>query len=417
VIANAGHQVIGVDINHHIVDTLRSGISTIEEPEVKQLVEGEIASGRLTVSSVPVEADAFIICVPTPVTPDKKVDLSLVESATKSLLPLVRHGNMVILESTSPVSTTRRFIGGIFARAGLDILSDLDLCYCPERVFPGNTIKEIVHNNRVVGGLTPRAARRARDFYQSFCKGRVDEANAEAAEFSKLAENTFRDVNIALANTFARIAEQAGIDVGEVIGIANQHPRVKILDPGAGVGGHCIPVDPWFLIEAFPEASRLLHQAREINDSQPIWLLDRAEASGLARGSRIAILGLAYRGDIDDPRESPSELLIEEALRRGYALSVHDPYVDERHIDPGKYRFARRVREAVRNVHAVFLMTAHSAYKSTGAAELLSGGAMMIVDGCRALASDALADTDAILIRCGAATRQGRTLLTNVAGL
>jgi UDP-N-acetyl-D-mannosaminuronic acid dehydrogenase len=416
VIARAGHRVTGVDINAQLVGRLKSGVSTIDEPDVKALVEQELASGRLNVTTAPAPADVFIICVPTPVTEDKKVDLSLVEAATRSLVPLIKRGDMVILESTSPVSTTRKVIGGILAETDLDILSDLDLCYCPERVFPGNSLNEIVHNNRVVGGLTPRAARRAHDFYKSFCHGAIAETNAEAAEFSKLAENTFRDVNIALANSFARIAEAAGIDVGEVIEIANQHPRVEIHQPGSGVGGHCIPLAPWFLAEAFPEASALLREARRINDGQPAWLLNRAEAAGLARGARIAVLGLSYRGDIDDPRESPSELLIEEALRRGYVLNVQDPLVDEVHLDLDKYRFARRVSEAVAGVEAVFVMTDHSAYRSMNPDELISGGATIVVDGRRVLAPDALAHADAILIQCGAATREGQARMAGLAG-
>ena len=223
-------------------------------------------------------------------------------------------------------------------------------------------------------------------------------------------------MNIALANSFARIAEAAGIDVGDVIAIANQHPRVDIHQPGSGVGGHCIPLAPWFLVEAFPQVSGLLREARKINDGQPAWLLDRAETAGLSRGARIAILGLSYRGDIDDPRESPSDILIDEALNRGYTLNVHDPLVDERHLDLDKYRFARRVSEAVAGVEAVFVMTAHSVYKSMNPDELLSGGATIVVDGRRVLAADALADADAVLIQCGAAPREGKARLAGIAG-
>ncbi|MFN0194281.1 MAG: nucleotide sugar dehydrogenase [Aestuariivirga sp.] len=417
VIASAGHEVIGVDTNDHIFKRLSSGSSTIEEEGVKELVEQELTSGKLIVAKAPAQADVFIICVPTPITPFKTVDIGLVAAATRSILPYVKRGDMVILESTSPIATTRKTIGGILAEAGFDITNDLDLCYCPERVYPGNTLKEIVHNDRVVGGLTPRAARRARDFYKSFCKGNVAETSAEAAEFSKLAENTYRDVNIALANSFARIAELAGIDVGDVINTANQHPRVNILQPGAGVGGHCIPVDPWFLVESYPAVSGLVRHAREINDSQPVRLLDRAELEGLTRGATIAVLGLAYRADIDDPRESPAELLIAEALDRGYSLKVHDPFVDERHLHLEKYGFTRRISDAVRGVDAVFLMTGHTAYKSMDPEDLLSGGAGIVVDGCRVLAGDALTGTDAVIIRCGAPSRRGKiTFKRRIAG-
>jgi len=400
IIASAGHRVTGVDVSKRTVETLSQGRSTIEEPGVKELVEHTLASGALTVSSKPVSADIFLICVPTPVTDDKRPDLKMVESAVQSIVGYVRPGNLVILESTSPIGTTRQLVGSVLTDGRLD-LSSLDVCYCPERVFPGSSLQEIIKNSRVVGGLTAHAARRAGDFYRTFCQGQVMETSAEVAEFSKLAENTFRDVNIALANSFAHIAERAGIDFSEVIEVANQHPRVNIHRPGAGVGGHCIPVDPWFLISDFPDETRLLHAARKINDGQPIRLLDRAEAAGLRPGSQIAVLGLAYRGDIGDPRESPSEHLISEARRRGYRVKAQDPIVEKRHVDLTQCEFVSEVDEALKDVQAAFLMTDHSAYRDVGE-RLLAGSVDIVVDGRRMLDGAAIENASVTVLRVGA---------------
>jgi len=307
--ARAGFEVHGVDISPRVIDMLEAGKCPLGEPDVVALVEEALASGRLTVGPEAVQGDVFIICVPTPVTHDKKADVSIVRAAAKGLAKYVKKGDLVILESTSPIGTTEHLVGGQLAEAGFDIREELDLCYCPERVFPGSTISEIVENDRIIGGVTPRAAARAKAVYARFCTGEPLLTESGAAEFSKLMENTYRDVNIALANVFGHIAEDAGIDVHDVIALANRHPRVNVHSPGPGVGGHCIPVDPWFLIDGFPDQTELLLKSRLINDGQARHLWARVKAAAGAV-KKVAILGAAYRGDLDDARDTPTEHLI-----------------------------------------------------------------------------------------------------------
>jgi len=383
-ISGAGHEVLGVDINEGLIASLKDGRCPLAETEIKAIVEESLAAGRLIVATKAEPADIFIICVPTPITENKHADLTMVAGAIRSTAPFVKKGDMVILESTSPIGTTEALIAGALKEKGLDPLLDVDVCYCPERVFPGNTVKEILNNDRVVGGLTPRAAARAKDFYESFCKGQAFAVSAAEAEFSKLMENTYRDVNIALANAFAHVAEEAGVDVAKVIAVANRHPRVNVHTPGPGVGGHCIPVDPWFLIEGFPDKTQLLHAARLINDGQPAKLLDRAEDLGLQRGSKVAVLGAAYRGDIDDARDTPTELLLELLAARGYRWRVHDPFVKRMHmhsaIDPN---LTGSLPEAVEGAAALFVMTDHSAYRGLAPDMLGAPAPKIIVDGRR----------------------------------
>jgi UDP-N-acetyl-D-mannosaminuronic acid dehydrogenase len=327
-LANAGFYVLGVDVDTQVVEMLRSGRTRLEEAGLKTLVSAAFNSGNLTTATAPEQSDTFIICVPTPVLPDKGADLRAVESAARAILPVLRPGNLVILESTSPVGTTRNVVGRILAESGLEPGRDFDLCYCPERVLPGNTVNELMNNDRVVGGYLPRSAERAREMYERFCHGKITLTDDRTAEMCKLMENTYRDVNIALANTFARIAEDAGINVWQAIEFANLHPRVNILKPGPGVGGHCIPVDPWYLVQAYPEHTGLLRVARQLNDSQAVRLLDLLIATGgLKAGDKLAILGAAYKADIDDPRESPAGLLVDAARREGIRTAVHDPLV------------------------------------------------------------------------------------------
>ena len=333
---------------------------------MKELVEGVLAEGSLTVADTASPADIFVVCVPTPISADKTANLKMVKAAMAATAPSVKAGNLVILESTSPIGTTKNVIGGALEAVGLDPEKDVDVCYCPERVFPGDTIREILENDRIIGGLTSKAAVRAQKFYSSFCRGEAVLTHATAGEFSKLMENTYRDVNIALANAFARIAENTDADVREVIKLANMHPRVNVHTPGPGVGGHCIPVDPWFLIEAFPEDTALLHQSRTINDTQAARLIDRAEADGgLDKGDTVAILGAAYRGDIDDARDTPTELLIGELSKRGYKWRTHDPLVQHFHLHNGcEPHLTSSMDAALEGAKAVFIMTAHTDYKS-----------------------------------------------------
>lgn len=365
-LANAGFQVLGVDIDADIVQRLNSGKTRLEEVGLATLVSAAFHSGKLTAAMKPEPSDTFIICVPTPITAQKGADLTAVEAAAGSILPHLRQGNLVILESTSPVGTVRNVLAPILAQGGLRPGLDFDLCYCPERVLPGNTVNEIVHNHRVIGGYTLASAKRAQGIYERFSQGRITLTDDRTAEMCKLMENTFRDVNIALANVFARIAEDAAVDVWEAIEYANLHPRVKILAPGPGVGGHCIPLDPWFLIEAYPDHTALLRCSRQVNDGQPARLLQRLMAAGgLRAGNKLAILGAAYKAEIDDPRETPAQRLASAAEHKGLRVRVHDPVVRA-----GTYHgltVSNDLKSCLEGAAAAVLVTEHKYYRSLSA--------------------------------------------------
>lgn len=413
--AQAGYQTHGVDVNAALIADLQAGQCPLSEPEVVEVVTKALASGRLTAQTKAAEADIFIICVPTPVGPDNAPDLSMVKAAMQATAPFVRAGNMVILESTSPINTTRDVIAKSLEDVGLDPLKDVDVCYCPERVFPGRTVQEILHNDRVVGGLTPRAGLRAKAFYESFCQGSASVTTAAGAEFSKLMENTYRDVNIAMANVFARIAEEAGVDVNEVIGTANLHPRVNVHTPGPGVGGHCIPVDPWFLIDAFPEAAGLLELSRNINDGQPRHFLERAKQAGLPERAKIGLLGAAYRGNIDDARDSPTAIMISEIAKDGGSWMTHDPFVTSMHIHGGyPANITDQLSVAIDGMDAVFILTDHDAYASLEPELFSKMRSKLIVDTRRMLDAERFAEAGFTVISVGSPTSEKTNLLENV---
>lgn len=326
--AKSGIQVIGVDVNPHVVSSLQNGRVHIHEPGLNELVQDSFQSGKFIVKENPEKADAFIIAVPTPFYDDKKADLRFVRSAAEAIVPFLEKGNLVVLESTSPPLTTRDVVGPILEKSGLKAGSDFYLAYTPERVLPGQIIRELHENARVIGGITPESAEVGRDLYASFVKGQIILTDATTAEMVKLMENTYRDVNIAIANEFSRLADRFKIDVWEAISIANLHPRVKILNPGPGVGGHCISVDPWFLVEAAPDITPLIRNARLVNDSQPHFVVSLVKKSlgGSLVGKKIAVLGLSYKANVDDMRESPAveiaRLLVEEKAE----IVSYDPY-------------------------------------------------------------------------------------------
>lgn len=312
-LASNGHDVIGVDIDQNAVDTINAGRIHIVEPGLDIVVQNAVSAGRLKAYTAPQPADIFMICVPTPFHHDSVIptpNIDYVLAATRSVAPFIRPGAMVILESTSPVGTTGQMAAEL-ERLGVD-LSDVHLAYCPERVLPGRIMIELVENDRVVGGLTPEAARQVAGFYRSMVKGEVLETAAATAEMCKLTENSYRDVNIAFANELSIVCSNAGIDPWDVIALANRHPRVNILQPGTGVGGHCIAVDPWFIVSSDPENARIIRTAREVNDYKTIWVIDQIAAASKRfehvhnRVPRIACLGLAFKPDIDDLRESPA---------------------------------------------------------------------------------------------------------------
>jgi UDP-N-acetyl-D-mannosaminuronic acid dehydrogenase len=337
-LANAGVHVTGVDTNPRVLDTLRNGALHIHEPGLPDLLRQALASGHLTVSPTPQPADAFIIAVPTPFhehtqgdyqgLPYRLADMTAVSSATAAIVPYLRPGNLVILESTSPPRTTLDLVAPILERSGLRAGVDFHLAYSPERVLPGQILRELVENARVIGGVNAASAQAGRDLYSIFVRGEILLTDATTAEMVKLMENTYRDVNIAIANEFSRLAERFGVDVWQAIRFANRHPRVKILNPGPGVGGHCISVDPWFFVEKAPELARLIHTARLVNDSQPqhtLELVTRALGGDL-RGKRIAALGLAFKPDVDDLRESPAIQVAQLLAGAGAQVQAFEPY-------------------------------------------------------------------------------------------
>jgi UDP-N-acetyl-D-mannosaminuronic acid dehydrogenase len=285
-----GIQVLGVDVNPQVIETLRRGELHIQEPGLRTAVEAAVKSGNLHVDTRPAEADAFIIAVPTPFHEDKYgeyngrkyklADMRAVASAAEAIVPHLRKGNLVVLESTSPPRTTLDLVAPILEKSGLKAGADFHLAYSPERVLPGQILRELIENARVIGGTTPEGAQAGRDLYSAFVKGEIVTTDATTAEMVKLMENTYRDVNIAIANEFARLADRFGVNVWEAISIANLHPRVKILRPGPGVGGHCISVDPWFFVEAAPDLASLIHQSRQVNDAQPHFALELVRRAG-----------------------------------------------------------------------------------------------------------------------------------------
>lgn len=336
--ATNGVHVIGVDVNPQVIETLRSGNPHIYEPGLRTLVQAALGSGNLVISDQPGPADAFIIAVPTPFYDDKRADLRFVVSAAESIVPCLRAGNLVVLESTSPPRTTLDIVAPILERSGLKAGADIHLAYSPERVLPGQILRELTENARVIGGVNRLSAEAGRDLYALFVRGEIIQTDATTAEMVKLMENTYRDVNIAIANEFARLAERFGVDAWEAIALANRHPRVSILNPGPGVGGHCISVDPWFLVEAAPDLTPLIHTARKVNDSQPRHVVDLVQRAlglssreGLA-GRRIAALGLAYKPDVDDFRESPAIEVVHLLAQAGAVVRAFDPYQTESHL-------------------------------------------------------------------------------------
>ncbi|MCZ6691444.1 MAG: nucleotide sugar dehydrogenase [Planctomycetota bacterium] len=360
-LANSGMAVLGVDIDEEVVTSLRSLKIRLGGAGLSSMVKAAIDSGNLKTSTAPERSEVFVLCVPTPVRPEGVVDLGAVEAATRSILPILKRGNLILLESTSPIGTTRGVVGRILAESGLVPGEDFDLCYCPERVLPGKTIGELINNDRILGGVTAASAQRARRVYERFTEGEILLTDDRTAEMVKLIENTYRDTNIALANSFARIAEDAGVDVWEAIALANRHPRVQIHDPGPGVGGHCLPVDPLFLAERFPDHAAMLRVAREINDGQTARILGRLRETGkLQPGDRLAILGAAYKEDIDDPRGSPAVRLAREAREAGLEVAIHDPLVKAESLDG--FEVSRDLEAALKGAAATVLITPHAAY-------------------------------------------------------
>jgi UDP-N-acetyl-D-mannosaminuronic acid dehydrogenase len=335
--ATHGLQVVGVDVNKEVIHSLSNGSLHIEEPGLKEYFDQALTGGNLTFSLAVEDADAFIITVPTPFLHNefgsyedktyKKSDMSFVISAAKMILSHLKKGNLVVLESTSPPRATIDLVQPILESSGLHAGVDFFLVYCPERVLPGQILKELVENARVIGGIDQTSAEAGRDLYRHFVKGEILLTDSTTAEMVKLMENTYRDVNIAIANEFSRLADRFGVDVWHAISLANRHPRVKILNPGPGVGGHCISVDPWFFVEAAPDLASLIHAARKVNDAQPQFVFDLVQRSlGSLKGKKIAALGLAYKPDVDDLRESPALDVVRLLQNAGAIVNAYEPF-------------------------------------------------------------------------------------------
>ena len=366
-------KVIGVDVNQHAVDTINRGAIHIVEPELDMLVQAAVRQGYLRATTTPEPADAFLIAVPTPFVGEHQPDLSFIESASRAVAPVLKKGDLVVLESTSPVGATAKMAAWMAElrpdltfpqQAGEE--SDIRIAHCPERVLPGHVIRELVENDRVIGGMTRRCSEAASELYAVFVRGECILTDARTAEMCKLTENSFRDVNIAFANELSLICDRLDINVWELIRLANRHPRVNILQPGPGVGGHCIAVDPWFIVDSAPAESRLIRTARTVNDDKPHWVVERVErAAKRFKEPVIACLGLAFKADIDDLRESPAVEIARELGQRfpGQVVAV-EPNVKALPHALQAYVELTDLQDAMARADVVVILVDHSPFKS-----------------------------------------------------
>jgi UDP-N-acetyl-D-mannosaminuronic acid dehydrogenase len=361
-LAGSGYDVAGMDVNPKVVEIINQGKIHIVEPDLDVAVHAAVASGKLKAYTAPQAADVFIIAVPTPFLANKTPDMTYVRKAAEGLCPVLREGNIVILESTSPVGATRTDVAEVIYAKRPELKGKLHIAHCPERVLPGHILRELVENDRVVGGLDPAATAITAKFYRTFVKGEVLETTSDTAEMAKLTENAFRDVNIAFANELSLICDKLGINVWELIKLANRHPRVNILQPGPGVGGHCIAVDPWFIVAAAPDEAKLIRTARTVNDGKPHWVVEKVmqAASACPQKPVIGLLGMAYKPDVDDLRESPS-VEIAHALKRATnaEIIVCEPYVT--HMDG--FTLAT-LDETLQKANILVMLTDHKPFRA-----------------------------------------------------
>lgn len=387
--ATHGLQVVGVDVNAQVVEHLKEGELHIYEPGLRTLVQAALRSGNLTIEQKPQPADAFIIAVPTPFKEEKRADMRYVVSAAESIVPYLRTGNLVVLESTSPPRTTVDLLVPILERSGLKAGKDFSLAYTPERVMPGQTLHELIENARVIGGIDQASTEAGRDLYAIFVRGEIVLTDATTAEMVKLMENTYRDINIAIANEFSRLADRLGVDVWEAISIANRHPRVRILNPGPGVGGHCISVDPWFLVEAAPDIATLIRTARLVNDGQPDFVVEKTRCVlGGLEGRKIAALGLTFKADIDDMRESPAIEICHKLANAGAEVTAYEPYKPQHSRQDG-YTIVDSLPAVMKSADALLLLVNHAALRSLDPAEVARlTPARVVIDCVNALSED-----------------------------
>ncbi|MAT42500.1 MAG: UDP-N-acetyl-D-mannosamine dehydrogenase [Anaerolineaceae bacterium] len=358
-----GVQVYGMDVNPKVLEALNQGRLHIHEPGLLEFVHNVINNGKLVVNDFVCPSDAFIIAVPTPFYGEKLADLSYVKNAAEAIVPHLKKGNLVVLESTSPPLTTQNILVPILEKSGLKAGEDFLLAYSPERVLPGQILRELVENARVIGGINSESAQAGKDLYKIFVKGEIITTTAATAEMVKIMENTYRDVNIAIANEFSRLSERFGVDVWEAIKIANLHPRVNILNPGPGVGGHCISVDPWFFVESAPDLTKLILAARQVNDSQPDFVVNQVEKIlGNLQNKKIAVLGLAYKPDVDDLRESPAIDIVTKLSKLGAFVTAFEPFKLDFDLKYGQ--MAQNLGDAIKETDLILVLVAHSEFKN-----------------------------------------------------
>jgi len=362
-----GYSVFGVDTSNDVVDTINEGRIHIVEPDLDVLVKSAVQSGNLRAGTEPCEADVFILAVPTPFKEGNTPDISYVDAATRMIAPYVKKGDLVILESTSPVGTTDGVVARILAESGHDIDMDVYIAHCPERVLPGRILIELVENDRIVGGINDVSTEQATDFYSEFVRGEILSTDSRTAEMAKLTENSFRDVNIAFANELSMICDQEGINVWDLIKLANRHPRVDILQPGPGVGGHCIAVDPWFIVACAPEQARLIRTAREVNDHKPEWVVEKVRISANKfKHPVIGCLGLSFKADVDDLRESPSVDIVRKLIQANVGeILISEPTLS-RHSEFNLLPY----EEVVAKSDIVLLLVDHKQFRKLKAADL-----------------------------------------------
>lgn len=365
-IARNKTNVFGVDINPKVVETINAGKIHIVEPELDVAVSNAVKNGYLKAATTPVEANTYLIVVPTPFKAKNEPDISFVEAATRAILPLLKEDDLYIIESTSPIGTTEKMMDLIYEERP-KLKGKLNIAYCPERVLPGNVMYELVHNDRVIGGIDSASTEKAVGFYSQFIKGDLHKTNARTAEMCKLVENSSRDVQIAFANELSLICDKAEINVWELINLANKHPRVNILQPGCGVGGHCIAVDPYFIVADYPMESKIIGTAREINNYKSFWCAEKVQTAKLefelkhGRKPSIAIMGLAFKPNIDDLRESPAKYIAQKVLQNA---NNEEYYIVEPNIESHSVFKLTDYREAVQKSDIIVFLVSHKEFKS-----------------------------------------------------
>lgn len=365
-IANNKIAVYGVDISQHVVDTINAGNIHIVEPELDKAVSTAVSTGYLKAGTTAVAADIYLIVVPTPFKGNHEPDISYVQSATEGIIPLLKEGDLYIIESTSPVGTTEKMMDLIYSKRP-DLKDKIYFAYCPERVLPGNVMYELVNNDRVIGGVNDMATEKAMDFYKQFVKGELHATNARTAELCKLTENSSRDVQIAFANELSLICDKAGINVWELIKLANKHPRVNILQPGCGVGGHCIAVDPYFIVSDYPLESRIIGKAREVNNHKAFWCAEKINEAKKDfqikhnRPPKIALMGMAFKPNIDDLRESPAKYIVQRVLQNA---NDEEYFIVEPNITEHNIFKITSYKEAVEKADIVAILVGHNEFKT-----------------------------------------------------